>query len=102
MSEFLNLPIDPSREERGEYEPVGAARMTPREHQVVEVAALLWNQIVDLIGDGPAAAGDRTELAFHIHGIQRMVMAQAARRAWPWLYPPRWPEKPTPEGGNQA
>lgn len=61
--------------------------MTGAEHAAMEMAAALYNQIaLQVIGRGSSRDGDLNELAMHIHGIQNMVLAQAAARAYPGRY----------------
>lgn len=80
--------------------------MTPLEHDAMAQSAELWNTLVAIAGDGPARDGDLQELAFHIHGIQRAVLKQAAARAYPDRYrllggypvPPR----PTPTNPDES
>lgn len=60
--------------------------LTDQEHAAIEAAGQLWNALCRIVGDGPSRAGDLDELRFHIHGIQRAVMKQAAARAYPDRY----------------
>jgi hypothetical protein len=60
--------------------------MTPLEHDAMAQSAELWNTLAAIAGDGPARESDLHELAFHIHGIQRAVLKQAAARAYPDRY----------------
>jgi hypothetical protein len=61
-----------------------AALLTDDEREAVRQAGLL-NQLISkrVVTNGPARAGDLAELTAAIHVIQRMVMAQAAARAYP-------------------
>jgi hypothetical protein len=60
--------------------------LTPAEREAVATAAALANQVYAIIGDGGAEEGDLAEAVHHIHAIQRMILAQAAARAYPDLY----------------
>lgn len=62
--------------------------MTDEEHHAMELTGSLFNYISkNVIGPDPASrSGDVRELVIHIHGIQRMLMAQAACRAFPDKY----------------
>lgn len=60
--------------------------LTPDERLALGETADLWNRLSRIVGDGPARIADLAELATHIHGIQRAVMAQAAARECPHLY----------------
>lgn len=60
--------------------------LTPAEHDAIAMAGQLWNQLCAITENGPAREGDLRELCFHIHGIQRAVLKQAAARAYPDLY----------------
>jgi len=67
--------------------PEHAATLTPAEHRVMDLTAELVNLICgEVIGNGPSRGGDVREFVGHIHGIQRMVLAQAAARAYPGRY----------------
>lgn len=60
--------------------------LTPAEHDAIAMTAELWNLLCAITTDGAARDGDLRELIFHIHGIQRAVLKQAAARAYPDLY----------------
>lgn len=78
--------------------------LTDAEHEAVAVAGRLAELIADIVADGPSAQGDITEAVHHIHAVQRMILAQAAARAYPDRYrllgatvklaPPTWWTKP--------
>jgi hypothetical protein len=79
--------------------------LTAAEHNAVTTAALLANQVAEIITDGPSRDGDLAEAAHHIHAVQRMILAQAAARAYPDRYrtlggvvplppPSWWPKSP--------
>ena len=58
--------------------------LTPAEHAAVRDAGLLYTFIAThVIADGPTREDDLAELRAPIHVIQRMVLAQAAARAFP-------------------
>lgn len=61
--------------------------LTQHEHRAMELTAELWNLICQEIAqDGRSRTGDLGEIANHIHGIQRAILAQAAARAYPDRY----------------
>ncbi len=60
--------------------------LTDAEHQVIRLAADLWNALCAAVPDGPTRSADMGELCGHIHAIQHAVMANAAARAFPDLY----------------
>lgn len=86
--------------------------LTEKEEKAVELAGRLYNLIgTEIIGTGETREDDLRELRALIHGIQRMVLAQAGAR-WD---PPRYrllgetlPQQPgrgvdwieAPEGGD--
>ncbi|MCL8026344.1 hypothetical protein [Nocardioides bruguierae] len=59
------------------------ALLTPSERTAIEKAGSLWNDLCQIVGDGPSRAADLRELVAHIHAIQRAVMAQAGARTCP-------------------
>lgn len=61
--------------------------LTPDEHHAMGMTVKLWNHLSrNVVGGGPGREGDMRELMFHIHGIQRAILAQAACRAYPEKY----------------
>jgi hypothetical protein len=60
--------------------------LTEDEHRAMELAAQLVNQVVRIMGFSDSRHGDIQELVWHIHGIQNMILAQAAARAYPDRY----------------
>jgi hypothetical protein len=65
----------------------GMAGLTLAEHDAIHRAGRLYSTIAaDVIGFGPTREADLAELRAHIHGIQRMLMAQAAAREYPKDY----------------
>jgi hypothetical protein len=78
--------------------------LTPAERVAVATGALLANQVAEIVADGPSRDADIAEAVHHIHAVQRMILAQAAARAYPGQYrllgdtvklsPPTWWTKP--------
>lgn len=66
--------------------PSAAELLTEDEHAAMDLTAQLVNQVVRLMGYSNARNGDINELCMHIHGIQNMILAQAAARAYPDRY----------------
>jgi hypothetical protein len=73
--------------------------LTDREIHVVNMAGLVASNFSDLPVMHPA---DVADVVFHIHAIQNIVMARAAQRDHPKLFPiktqppePEW--RPTPD-----
>jgi hypothetical protein len=65
-------------------EPENVGYLTESEIRAIDLAAELWNLMVrDVMARGLGRNGDASELAAHIHGIQQMVMSNAAARAYP-------------------
>jgi hypothetical protein len=60
--------------------------LTPDELVATKRAAELWGTLNVIVGDGPSREADLRELMYHIHAIQRAIMAQAACRAYPQLF----------------
>ena len=61
--------------------------LTEAEHRAMELTVELVNLMSrDVIGTGRSRVGDVNEVVHHIHGIQRMVLGQAAARAYPDRY----------------
>ena len=63
-----------------------ASLLTPAEHEVIRIAADLWNAMCSAIPDGPTREADLAELIQHIHAIQHAFLANAAARAYPDTY----------------
>lgn len=87
--------------------------LTQAEHNAVTTAALLANQVAEIVGDGPSRDADMAEAVHHIHAVQRMILAQAAARAYPDRYrllgdtvkvspPTWWPSASLPHAGTAA
>lgn len=62
------------------------AVLTDAERRALAVTAEVTNLMNEVIGDGPARDADLAEVVIHVHGIQHMIMAQAAARAYPEDY----------------
>lgn len=61
--------------------------LTDAEHRVMDLTVQLVNLLAgEVIADGPGRVGDVNEVVHAIHIIQRMVMGQAAARAYPDRY----------------
>jgi hypothetical protein len=61
--------------------------LTDEEKKAVRMAGELATLIeTHVILYGSSRAQDVAELEFYVHGIQRMIMAQAAARTYPVLY----------------
>jgi hypothetical protein len=73
--------------------------LTTAEHDAIAKTAELWGALCAITSDGPARDGDLKELIFHIHGIQRAVLKQAAARAYPDLYRLLGGDPPQPPSG---
>lgn len=64
--------------------PESVGYLTEAEVRAIDLAAELWNLMVrDVMARGLGRNGDASELAAHIHGIQQMIMSNAAARAYP-------------------
>jgi hypothetical protein len=62
--------------------------LTAEEHEAMDATASLYRKLAKIIGSGAAEEGDLNEVAFHIHGLQHMILSQAAARAYPDRYRP--------------
>jgi hypothetical protein len=60
--------------------------LTPSEHQAIALTVELFDEVCRIAGFGEARRGDLTEVTHYVHGLQRIIMAQAAARAHPNLY----------------
>lgn len=54
--------------------------LTDLELEAMDLSAKLANKVKEMIG---SASPDWSEAALHIHGIQNMILSQAAARAYP-------------------
>lgn len=79
MSESVPVPVTDIPESQ-------VALMTADEHLAMRHSADLANALARVIGDGPTRDQDLGEAFALVHGIQHLVMAQAAARAYPDLY----------------
>lgn len=62
----------------------GRASVTAEEREAVQLAGHLYTLIAErVIADGATRDDDLAELRAAVHVIQRMVLAQAAARAYP-------------------
>ena len=79
--------MNPSPAAPGPTPGTPADLLTSDEREAVRQAGLLHQLISKrIIAHGPSRDGDITELTTAIHAIQRMVMGQAAARAYPGQY----------------
>lgn len=60
--------------------------LTVEEHEALALSGQLAGLCRRIIGNGPQANNDATELVLHIHGVQHMILRNAAARAYPDLY----------------
>lgn len=61
--------------------------LTDAEHAALKLTGELWDLLCkQVVGDGAAGDQDRQEIAWHLHAVQRAILAQAAGRAYPDLY----------------
>ncbi len=62
--------------------------LTPQEHQLVNDLGRIAGQFLDIIHEqsGLSGSGDYAEAVYYIHGLQNMVLSQAAARAYPTHY----------------
>lgn len=66
---------------------MNAPLLTEAEHRAMELTVQLVNLLsTEIIGQGRSRAGDINEVVHHIHGIQNMILSQAAGRAYPDRY----------------
>jgi hypothetical protein len=66
--------------------PSPATLLTAAEHRVMELTVDLHQRLCRIAGDGDGRYGDLAEVVHHIHALQRIVLAQAAARAYPHRY----------------
>jgi hypothetical protein len=60
--------------------------LTEQEHAVLSTLADAWNLFQKILADGDTRSEDQVEFMIHLHVCQRMVMGQAAARAYPHRY----------------
>jgi hypothetical protein len=63
-----------------------APLLTAEELKTMDLLVEVANRFSRIVGEGRSRHADLTEAVFHIHGLQRMVMAQATARAFPDTY----------------
>lgn len=73
----------PPRTGDHEHRPRPEHLLTDDERDALDATGELAGLIRQVIGDGPQAGNDWREAAGYIHGLQHLVMAQAAARAYP-------------------
>lgn len=56
--------------------------MSVDEREAILALVEAWNKVIEVLPD----AQDRAEAMFHMHGIQRIVMAQSVIRSDPALF----------------
>jgi hypothetical protein len=57
--------------------------LTAEERELVQDLGRIYTRMMDVVRDERTRDDDLREIRFHIHGLQRMLMAQAAARAYP-------------------
>lgn len=67
--------------------------MNEQEKEILELTSTVWNKSLELEG---ILSQDIEDLAFHIHAIQRIIMARAAYREDPFniFHPKQNKEQP--------
>lgn len=70
----------------GTKPPTVTQLLTDDEHQAVQMLGEVANMMGRIIGDGLTRRGDIAEAVHHVHNLQRMILAQAAARAYPAQY----------------
>lgn len=60
--------------------------LTEVEKDAMDTTSALWAQLNEVVAQGVSRDSDLKEAMFHIHGLQRMIMSQAAARAYPSDY----------------
>lgn len=60
--------------------------LTTDEHKAMDLTTELMQVFVKIVGDGDTRNADMMEMVQHVHGIQNMILAQAAARAYPETY----------------
>lgn len=68
-------------------ERAGPELLTEAEHRAMALTVELVNLLAaEVIGRERSRSGDVAEVVAHIHGIQHIIMSQAAARAYPDRY----------------
>lgn len=57
--------------------------LTPLELKVIEDLGNIWNDLCQVVDGGVTRDADLNEAVHHIHALQKMIMGQAAARAYP-------------------
>lgn len=57
--------------------------LTHQEREVVRKLGDVWNDLCQVVGDGPTRNHDLAEAVAHVHALQHFVMSNAAGRAHP-------------------
>jgi hypothetical protein len=57
--------------------------LTDDERELIQDLGRIYRRIAGITGGEPTREDDLREIRFHIHGLQRAIMAQAAARAYP-------------------
>ena len=57
--------------------------LTPLELKVSADLGQVWNDLCQIVDGGATRDADLNEAVHHIHALQKMVMGQAAARAYP-------------------
>ena len=60
--------------------------LTPKEKEILNELSYIYNDIKSVVDYGSTGEEDLQEVAFHIHALQRLIMAQAAARVYPEEY----------------
>jgi hypothetical protein len=61
--------------------------LSQAEHRAMDLTGELVKLVTaEIVADGPTRIGDLSEFMANIHGIQNMILAQAAGRAYPDRY----------------
>lgn len=61
--------------------------LTDDEHEAMDLTVELYRILCDkVVGDGPSREQDLQEITGLIHQLQRMILSQAAPRAYPNKY----------------
>jgi hypothetical protein len=57
--------------------------LTQLERDTVDMLGQVHMNMCTIVADGPTRMDDLTESCHHVHVLQRMIMGQAAARAYP-------------------
>lgn len=85
-SDLLADVLDDGDRYRALSESPSPPLLTDDEHRCIAMTGDLYNLLSRIVGKGAPRTEDLDEFAVHIHGIQNMVLAQAAARQWPYQY----------------